>query len=73
MSAKRLQGAKPDHETGPHEALLHEVDEAGAAGDELRLVAMLGQERQRLIEVRWFEIGEGDHVIRPQKRPQSIR
>ena len=73
MCAKRLQGAKPDHETGPHEALLHEVDEASAAGDELRFVAMLGQERQCLIEVRWFEIGERDHVIRPRQRPQSIR
>ena len=73
MLCQGLQGAKPDHETGPHEALLHEVDEASAAGDELRFVAMLRQERQRLIEVRWFEIGERDHVIRPRKRPQSIR
>ncbi len=68
-----LQGAKPDHETGPYQALLHEVDEASAASDELRFVAMLGQKRQGLIEVRWFEIGKRDHVIRPRKRPQSIR
>ena len=72
-AGERLEGAKTDHEAGPHEPLLHQVDEAGAARDELRLAAMPGQQRQRLIEARWFEIGEGDHVIPPRPRPQSIR
>ena len=46
-----LQGAKPNHETRPHEALLYKVDEASAAGDELRFITMLGQKRQCFIEV----------------------
>ena len=61
-AGERLESAKTDHEAGPHEPLLHQVDEAGAARDELRLVAMPGEQRQRLVEARWFEIGEGDHV-----------
>ena len=72
-AGERLEGAKTDHEAGPHEALLHQIDEAGAARDELRLAAMPRQQRQRLIEARRFEIGEGDHVIPPRPRLRSIR
>jgi hypothetical protein len=48
-----------------HQVLLEEVDEAGAAGDEPRVLAVLGERGQQLFQAARGEEAEAVHALSP--------
>ena len=63
QAAESSETTEADQVRRLDQSLLHQVDQPGPSSDNLRLLTIAGEGRQRLIYIRRFEVGERDHGV----------